>query len=100
MQITFVMLIFPLIMNGMQYYIIDSFIKDKNPEDYTEVDDGEGVEEDEYDGLIRASGSDDGSEDLEARKVSNARLKEANPTPIPNEYDPDKDGASSSPGRG
>ncbi|KAE9964297.1 hypothetical protein BLS_006941 [Venturia inaequalis] len=99
-QITFVMLIFPLIMNGMQYYIIDSFIKDKNPEDYTEVDDGEGIEEGEYDGLIRNSGSDDGSEDLEARKVPNARLKDANPTPIPSEYDPDKDGASSSPGRG
>ncbi|TID22462.1 fk506-binding protein 2 precursor [Venturia nashicola] len=99
-QITFVMLIFPLIMNGMQYYIIDSFIKDKNPEDYTEVDGGEGIEEDEYDGLIRNSGSDAGSEDLEARKVLNTKLKEANPTPIPNEYDPDKDGASSSPGRG
>jgi hypothetical protein len=99
-QITFVMLIFPLIMNGMQYYIIDSFIKDKNPDDYAEVADGEGIEEDEYDGLIRATGSDDGSEDLESRKVPNARLKEANPTPLPAEYDPDTDGAeSSSPGR-
>lgn len=28
-QIAFVMLIFPLIMNGLQYYIIDSFIKGK-----------------------------------------------------------------------
>lgn len=27
LQIAFVMMIFPLIMNGMQYYIIDSFIK-------------------------------------------------------------------------
>lgn len=31
-QIAFVMLIFPLIMNAMQYYIIDSFIKGKAPE--------------------------------------------------------------------
>ncbi|QDS78175.1 hypothetical protein FKW77_005338 [Venturia effusa] len=99
-QITFVMLIFPLIMNGMQYYIIDSFIKDSNPEDYAEVSNGEGNEEDEYDGLIGDSGSDDGTQDLEARKAPNARLKESNPTPIPNEYDPDKDGASSSPGGG
>lgn len=28
LQITFVMFVFPLIMNGLQYYIIDSFIKD------------------------------------------------------------------------
>ena len=28
-QIAFVMLIFPVIMNGIQYYIIDSFIKNK-----------------------------------------------------------------------
>jgi hypothetical protein len=83
-------------MNGMQYYIIDSFIKDKNPEDYAEVEGDEGSEEDEYDGLIRATGSDDGSEDLESRKVPNARLKEANPTPVPQEYDPDYDGAESS----
>lgn len=88
-------------MNGMQYYIIDSFIKDNNTGDYAEVDDGEGIEEDEYDGLIRATGSDDGNEDLESRKGPNDRLKEANPTPLPTEYDPDKDGAqSSSPGRG
>ena len=30
-QIAFVMLIFPLIMNGLQYYIIDSFIKNNKP---------------------------------------------------------------------
>lgn len=29
LQIAFVMMIFPLIMNGLQYYIIDSFIKKK-----------------------------------------------------------------------
>ncbi|KAF4976702.1 hypothetical protein FZEAL_6666 [Fusarium zealandicum] len=32
LQIAFVMMIFPLIMNGLQYYIIDSFIKLKEPE--------------------------------------------------------------------
>lgn len=30
-QIAFVMLIFPLIMNALQYYIIDGFIKNKSP---------------------------------------------------------------------
>ena len=29
LQITFVMFVFPLIMNALQYYIVDSFIKDK-----------------------------------------------------------------------
>ncbi|POR36153.1 Vacuolar membrane protein [Tolypocladium paradoxum] len=32
LQIAFVMMIFPLIMNGLQYYIIDSFIKKKETE--------------------------------------------------------------------
>ncbi|KAG6040689.1 hypothetical protein E4U41_007420 [Claviceps citrina] len=31
LQIAFVMMIFPLVMNGLQYYIIDSFIKEKEP---------------------------------------------------------------------
>ncbi|TQS31526.1 hypothetical protein Golomagni_08188 [Golovinomyces magnicellulatus] len=33
LQIAFVMMIFPLIMNGLQYYIIDSFIKKSIHED-------------------------------------------------------------------
>ena len=38
-QIAFVMLIFPLIMNAMQYYIIDSFIKNKpTPEEEANPD--------------------------------------------------------------
>ncbi|CAK7232458.1 hypothetical protein SBRCBS47491_008278 [Sporothrix bragantina] len=32
LQIVFVMMLFPLIMNGLQYYIIDSFIKDQSTE--------------------------------------------------------------------
>ena len=31
-QVFFVMLFFPLVMNALQYYIIDSFIKDKRPD--------------------------------------------------------------------
>lgn len=40
-QIAFVMLIFPLIMNAMQYYIIDIFIKKKQPADEAKEDDPE-----------------------------------------------------------
>lgn len=32
LQVMFVMLVFPVIMNATQYYIIDSFIKKQNPE--------------------------------------------------------------------
>ncbi|RCI15486.1 hypothetical protein L249_3598 [Ophiocordyceps polyrhachis-furcata BCC 54312] len=32
LQIAFVMMIFPLVMNALQYYIIDSFIKKKEPD--------------------------------------------------------------------
>ena len=32
LQVIFVMLVFPVIMNATQYYIIDSFIKNQKPE--------------------------------------------------------------------
>lgn len=32
-QVFFVMLFFPVVMNALQYYIIDSFIKDQKPSD-------------------------------------------------------------------
>ncbi|KPI40194.1 Vacuolar membrane protein [Cyphellophora attinorum] len=40
-QIAFVMLIFPLIMNGIQYYIIDIFIKNKDQASESEQQDSE-----------------------------------------------------------
>ena len=61
-QIAFVMLIFPLIMNALQYYIIDSFIKN-NKATAAEVDEGDAVGED--DALLAG---DDSLEQEEARK--------------------------------
>jgi hypothetical protein len=105
MQITFVMLIFPLIMNAMQYYIIDSFIKDSSGSDY-EAAPGDDIEEEEHEGLIRGRrGSDDDSNDSEdteerredaRRRGLAARTKEANPTAVPIEYDLVTDGEESS----
>ncbi|KAI9761654.1 MAG: hypothetical protein M4579_000888 [Chaenotheca gracillima] len=46
-QVIFVMLLFPLIMNALQYYIIDSFIKEQNPEGHQPVPDHD--EDDETD---------------------------------------------------
>jgi len=49
LQIAFVMFVFPVIMNAIQYYIVDSFIKDRpgEGEGFERVateDDGEGEE--------------------------------------------------------
>lgn len=46
-QVFFVMLLFPVIMNAIQYYIIDSFIKNSKPADHEPIpsedgEDGEG----------------------------------------------------------
>lgn len=35
-QVFFVMLFFPVVMNALQYYIIDGFIKDQRPKDHHE----------------------------------------------------------------
>ncbi|TQN74013.1 Store-operated calcium entry regulator STIMATE, partial [Colletotrichum shisoi] len=91
LQIFFVMMFFPLVMNAMQYYIIDSFIKqphhehERLPEDDPDwsarnaggspYDDAESAGED-------GAGSDDGA----SLKLKNA--KHADDA----EYDPDVDG--------
>jgi hypothetical protein len=98
MQITFVMLIFPLVMNALQYYIIDSFIKDSSGGEYEQAPNDEG---DEQEGLIaggRDSDDDGSNEGVHVRNRSSspkARTKEANPTAVPIEYD-ERDGESSS----
>ncbi|KAL9099948.1 MAG: hypothetical protein Q9163_004612 [Psora crenata] len=49
-QVFFVMLFFPLVMNALQYYIIDGFIKDQKPPDHEPIPDGdvsEGSEDDD-----------------------------------------------------
>ena len=72
-QIAFVMLIFPLIMNAMQYYIIDSFIKNKAPpqDDVTPAEVGE-------DGALLADDEalDDQEAGKEDRKVTKDRLSD------------------------
>lgn len=68
LQVAFVMFVFPLIMNALQYYIIDSFIKDRN----ADGGDGEGgggrdggEEADESREPLRQGGGrgDDGGDD-------------------------------------
>ncbi len=48
-QVFFVMLFFPVIMNALQYYIIDSFIKDQKPQDHEPIPSEDGEEDDPSD---------------------------------------------------
>ncbi|EDU41340.1 FkpA FKBP-type peptidyl-prolyl cis-trans isomerase 1 [Pyrenophora tritici-repentis] len=116
LQITFVMFIFPLVMNGLQYWIIDNFIKD--PEHgsgegegrYGVVGEDDSEDEDNEDWLERQrrrreAGIDDDESDVDIEASEVAPLKEANPSILPKrssvksqrgaEYDPAVDGVGS-----
>lgn len=63
-QIVFVMMLFPLIMNVLQYYIIDSFIKKQAPKD---GDDGSGEGRPavgSYERIFEAGSDEEGAGDL------------------------------------
>lgn len=111
LQITFVMFIFPLIMNAIQYWIIDSFIKDQDHGNGQYVvaagDDSEDDDDEEWlerQRRRREAGLDEDVEsDIEVAEPD--ALKEANPTLVPvrsglkkgTEYDPATDGQGSIP---
>ncbi|KAH7170731.1 vacuolar membrane protein-domain-containing protein [Dactylonectria macrodidyma] len=93
LQIAFVMMIFPLIMNGLQYYIIDSFIKKQDADQESLDSDSTGQGPRRYDdsgdetSRVRLVDADSDSEpDEEAAK---APLR---PQSKDSEYDPDVDG--------
>jgi hypothetical protein len=104
-QITFVMFIFPLIMNALQYWIIDGFIKDPaSDESHYTVAAGEDSDDDINDEEWlerhrRARREEDDEYDSETDERN--PLKEPNPTAMPirqdggkeREYDPEFDGA-------
>lgn len=87
-QIAFVMFIFPLIMNGMQYYIIDTFIKNNKSSDDPASGRADGEQDDEQGGLLAAEGDHGPSIDGDGaapQKASSLRHRVES-------YDPDKDG--------
>ncbi|KAK4948672.1 hypothetical protein LTR10_012676 [Elasticomyces elasticus] len=88
LQIAFVMLIFPLIMNALQYYIIDTFIKNNRKEEESD-EQAEHGEAEEHGGLLADDVEGHGSSiDEDDDKASTAKPKiqaKADPT------DPDKD---------
>ncbi|KAI2614504.1 vacuolar membrane protein-domain-containing protein [Hypoxylon fragiforme] len=97
-QIVFVMMLFPLIMNAIQYYIIDSFIKLKEDTGHERLPSDENNDVDPFDDAL-ASSDDEGSisgESNESMKLSKSRnFKKTggkNPEDGLEEYDPDLDG--------
>lgn len=91
LQITFAMFLFPLAMNALQYWIIDSFIMDKKAKEgqkYSRV--GDDDDDDDGDERRRMMDDDDiergsdGGKSAEVVEHEEAEpLKEVNPTPIP-----------------
>ncbi len=96
-QIAFVMFIFPLIMNALQYYIIDTFIKQKKngPQVDGEEQIGRGSS-DEHGALLAGDESGHGRS-LDEDETCKARTRSSSPKrsgPLERirSYDPDKDG--------
>lgn len=100
-QIVFVMMLFPLIMNAMQYYIIDSFIKKQTNKEDDEGHGGSGASGGTYERIAEPADEDDegphtprrGSIQLE----DEADVKSGNEgkkvkSQAEGEYDPDLDG--------
>jgi hypothetical protein len=85
LQIAFVMFIFPLAMNIMQYYIIDSFIKDnKRDQGYREVNSNEAdADVDEERERFVVDDEDGLTDDEDDVRKSRDVLAEANTTPVP-----------------
>ncbi|KAH8725522.1 vacuolar membrane protein-domain-containing protein [Phaeosphaeriaceae sp. PMI808] len=102
-QITFVMFIFPLIMNALQYWIIDNFIKDPENggeggyEGVGEEDESEDEEWEERRQRLREQGID-GDEEADEEVVKGKRMGLGPVDGRPTDYDPEIDGAGSSRG--
>ncbi|KAF5967886.1 vacuolar membrane protein [Fusarium bulbicola] len=103
LQIAFVMMIFPLIMNALQYYIIDSFIKlkDTNHESHGSESDDEGRRrryDDSEDETSRARlvdsehETDSESDDEDDKPVTHPTHSTQPKGRDSGEYDPERDG--------
>ena len=99
-QVFFVMLFFPVVMNAIQYYIIDSFIKDQKPPEHEQIP-SEDEDEDDFDERRRShsrahghDGDSDNENDDEADKHGGtSRISKAEDSPKKlKEYDPETDG--------
>lgn len=102
-QVAFVMLIFPVIMNAMQYYIIDSFIKNKNRTDHQaipteDLDEDDALIQDNWDDSFESEDEEDVKQATAAgsEAASSSRLKVSSDKV--DEYNPGKDGSDGTAG--
>lgn len=116
-QVFFVMLFFPVVMNALQYYIIDNFIKNQRPSDHEQIPSEDEDEEDiddrrrseglDFDGSFDSASDDEGTKRAKASKTAEVEDKELksdknstrkkNPKRL-DEYDPTTDGERSNNG--
>ncbi|RYP54986.1 hypothetical protein DL768_000302 [Monosporascus sp. mg162] len=101
LQIVFVMMLFPLIMNALQYYIIDSFIKMKETTHEILPTEDEG-RRDPFDNALadsddESSASEESSESMRLARTKHFKNKKSGRRDSKDdheEYDPDRDGAT------
>lgn len=113
-QVFFVMLFFPVVMNALQYYIIDNFIKNQKPLDHEQIPGEDEDEEDiderrrseglDFDESIDSASDDEGTKHAEASKTpevkdkelksDKSRARKKSPKRL-DEYDPATDGEGS-----
>ena len=110
-QVFFVMLFFPVVMNALQYYIIDSFIKDQKPSGHDSTPgevDGDNIDEHDpvrrrharargQDGALDSDAGEENSKGGTAIKVSEGKDEpklKVEPKKL-DEYDPAVDGEGS-----
>ncbi len=102
MQILFVMLIFPLIMNAAQYWIIDNFIKDRTGHGFEFQPVGQDDDEDGRpdQGLMQRDSEDVVERGVVAVPVTEEwrKHKEANGLPPPLEFETDDEENHALPG--
>lgn len=88
LQVAFVMMIFPLIMNALQYYIIDSFIKSKTSDHEVLASQDDDDDDDDYERRGSSSGGVARDSQDETPVKINGRLRNN----LGGEYDPEVDG--------
>ncbi|KAK2610584.1 hypothetical protein N8I77_004002 [Diaporthe amygdali] len=100
-QIVFVMMLFPLIMNAMQYYIIDSFIKKQAGKEDDEGHENSGATGGSYERIAEDENENDENPHQPRRRSGSIQMEDETEAikhgkkvkgPAEAEYDPDLDG--------
>ncbi|KAL3417387.1 hypothetical protein PVAG01_11387 [Phlyctema vagabunda] len=98
LQVLFVMLVFPVIMNATQYYIIDSFIKNQKPADH-ELLPGEDSDSEDHPRTPYEDPHSGSSDEINSGDEEDATLTDAKTKPKPKDAPKSKRPYSSGSGR-